>query len=189
MRTLIARVFGGVRAGGTPDSPDAPNLPDVPDFPDKGTEIYMPDCKIVFSGPDRLSEIILKVDRLMASEKLYLDPSMSLTKLAMIIGSNRTYLSNAMAARSGFRNYMNNLRLGYFCGLVEEREKREASALRSDSEFSGVLMEPEVRLSGKELSVLAFESGFSDIRTFYKAVETSESENARRIRSEILVRQ
>lgn len=179
MRTLIARVFGGIRAGGSPDSPD---------LADNGAETYMPDCRVIYSGPDRLSEIIRKVDRLMDSDKLYLDPSMSLTKLAMLVGSNRTYLSNAMAARSGFRNYMNNLRLGYFCGLVEERERRESSAMRSSADLSGVLMEPEGRLSGKELSVLVFESGFSDIRTFYKAVETSESEYARRIRSEILFR-
>ncbi len=165
MKTLIERVFGS-RSARDEEVRIAENF-----------DFSMPECRICYFRPDKLQELWKRVEKVMESRKLYLDPSMSLTKLAMIVGSNRTYLSNAMAERSGFRNYLNGLRIKYFCELMSLRESKFSGA--------GTLGEPSCRIPGRDISVMAMECGFTDMRTFQKAVVTSDSEYARRIKSEL----
>lgn len=163
MKTFIERVFGSRSA-----REEEVRISENFDF-------SVPECRICYFRPDKLQEILDRVEKVMDNRKLYLDPSMSLTKLAMIVGSNRTYLSNAMAERSGFRNYINSLRIRYFCELMSVRESKAPAA--------GTLGEPSSRIPGKDVSVMAMESGFTDMRTFQKAVITSDSEYAERIKS------
>lgn len=168
MKTFIERVFGGkaIPAGSKSESLDY-------------FDFSMPECRICYFRPDRLRELWKRIEKVMESKKLYLDPSISLTKLALMVGSNRTYLSNAMAEKSGFRNYLNSLRIKYFCELLEEREKGLSG--------TEVLGEPSVPIHSKDISLMAMESGFADMRTFQKAVGASDSEYAQRIKSELFL--
>lgn len=97
---------------------------------------------------DKLAQ---KLDNLMVKKKLYLDPQLSLTKLGVLLGVNRTYMSNVLKEKNGFKVYVNTMRLEYFCTLLKE--------------FS-----PNVTLAKKTVTKMALKSGFSDLRTFKRLV-------------------
>ena len=56
----------------------------------------------------------------MGVEKLFLDRSLTLTKLAMRVGTNRTYMSNYLntVLHQTFFTYVNSLRLAYATELL-----------------------------------------------------------------------
>lgn len=91
-----------------------------------------------------------RADQLMASKLLYLDPELTISKLARAAATNRTYLSCYIRMTKGcnFREYVNSMRV---------RHAREL--LRSEKTDS--------------LSDIALECGFSNLRTMnrsYKAL-------------------
>lgn len=57
-------------------------------------------------------ELIIRIDKAICSGKLYLDPDLSITKVAKEIGTNRTYLSKSINLKTGqnFNEYINNYR-------------------------------------------------------------------------------
>jgi AraC-like DNA-binding protein len=57
-------------------------------------------------------ELIIRIDKAICSGKLYLDPNLSITKVAKEIGTNRTYLSKSINLKTGqnFNEYINNYR-------------------------------------------------------------------------------
>jgi len=68
------------------------------------------------SGSNVASEYSVLIDRLIAlveHDKVFLQPSLSLNKLAQMLGTNRTYLSNAINKEFGlnFNSYLNTLRI------------------------------------------------------------------------------
>ena len=96
-------------------------------------------------------KLIDKLDALVVKKKLFLDPQLSLTKLGVMLGVNRTYMSSILREKNGFKIYVNTLRLKYFCSLMQE-------------------FEPTVRFTKKAITKMALRSGFSDLRTFKRLV-------------------
>ncbi|GEM_PF-1143522 len=138
--------------------------------------MYYPECSFTYSKIQTLKEVELRLDKYLHKERLYLDPCMNLTKMAMIVGSNRTYLSNIMASRNGFRNYMNELRLKYIADRIE------------DSGVSGAkkcLREPKEKLTSDDIISIVLSSGFADMRTFRRALSLSVGKWADVIREKI----
>lgn len=60
----------------------------------------------------RLQEINLMIEYQMKTKKVYLDPKLRVTKLAELVGTNRTYLVNTLHHfhGTGYSNYVNHFR-------------------------------------------------------------------------------
>ena len=111
---------------------------------------YLPIQKYI-SRMGKSRSLAEKLDNLVIKKKLYLDPQLSLTKLSVLMGINRTYMSNVLKEKNGFKNYVNSLRLEYFCGLLKEFPEDQI-------------------ITKKTITKLALKSGFADLRTFKKLV-------------------
>lgn len=58
--------------------------------------------------------VFYRMDRKIKEEKLFLNPKMTLSMLAELSGTNRTYASGAVCSRyRNFRDYINSLRVEY----------------------------------------------------------------------------
>lgn len=80
-------------------------------------------CTISSIDHNRQYHIINRLDALMLNDRLYLNPDLSMDALAKEIGTNRTYLSEAIVSgKEGFYKYINRLRLKYFIDLVRVEE-------------------------------------------------------------------
>lgn len=91
-----------------------------------------------------------KADHLLITRHLYLDPELTISKLAREAGTNRTYVSSYIRLDKGcnFREYINSMRAGHALKLLRSEKIRS-------------------------LSDLAMECGFNNLRTMnrsYKAV-------------------
>ncbi|MEA5004807.1 MAG: helix-turn-helix domain-containing protein [Rikenellaceae bacterium] len=91
-----------------------------------------------------------RAEELMDSKLLYLDPELTISKLARVAGTNRSYLSCYIRLHKGcnFREYVNSMRVRHAVVLLRSEKMRS-------------------------LSDLALECGFSNLRTMnrsYKAV-------------------
>lgn len=116
-------------------------------------------------------ELIRKLDNLVVKKKMFLDPQLSLTKLGSMLGVNRTYMSNTLREKNGFKNYVTLLRLEYFCNLVRELEQK--------GEIVGG------KITKKQITNLVLQSGFSDLRTFKRSVLERDDKWSRTIRERI----
>lgn len=67
------------------------------------------------------------LDVCMEQEKAYLDARLDLAALSRRIGTNRTYLSTCLNRTMGlsFSDYLNGLRVGEACRLLESPEARD----------------------------------------------------------------
>lgn len=115
-----------------------------------------------------LREISAKLDRCMERHKLYLDPKINLSRVANLVGSNRTYISNIMTEKNGFRSYVNELRLRH----MAQRLRKEQTV-------------PEDKIPPVRLSALITACGFIDMRSFRKALFQSKSDYAEEIKGYI----
>lgn len=90
--------------------------------------------------------LMREVDALMGEKELFRSPGLKITDVAEVIGTNRTYLSNAVnrLKRQSFSDYINSLRV-----------EAAKTALRTHAHE-------------KTLSAIAEESGFSSEATFYR---------------------
>ena len=97
---------------------------------------------------DRLQPLAASVDKELKRGKYYLDSRLSLAALSRKVGTNRSYLSQAIFYVSGsnFCNYMNQLR-------IEELLNGGSPILRDEN----------------ALYDAALECGFNNRRTFYRA--------------------
>ncbi len=98
------------------------------------------------------AELLERLDELMRREKLFKRPGLKITDLAGEVGTNRTYLSNAInqQMKMSFSEYVNHLR-------VEE-------AKRLIRESGGQMLQ----------NVVAEEAGFSNEATFYRRFRQAE---------------
>ncbi|MCI1719633.1 MAG: hypothetical protein LKM37_01175 [Bacteroidales bacterium] len=133
--------------------------------------VEYPPCSIVMGKAETLNNLSAVLDNVMEEKQLYLDQHTSLTKIAVLIGSNRTYLSKILAERGGFYSYINTLRIRHLFRLLSECES--AKSLYEDYESN--LSERPHRTYGKELQGMLVESGFSDLRSLRRALDTSPS--------------
>ena len=90
-----------------------------------------------------------KIAALMDEQKLYLRPGLKITDVAVAVGSNRTYVSNAI----------NNVAGVSFAEYVNERRIEYAKARLSEG----------VHGDEKSISAVASESGFASLPSFYRA--------------------
>lgn len=58
--------------------------------------------------------IFYRLDRKIKEDKLFLNPKITLSSLALLSGTNRTYASGAICSRyRNFKDYINSLRIEY----------------------------------------------------------------------------
>lgn len=97
-----------------------------------GTDDY-PECAVVFRKDYLLNGIMADSDRAMAGGNLFLEEGFTIKDLARVVGSNKTYISRAIAAKrsQNFRQYVNEYRLSYLHTLLSKRNitLQEASVL------------------------------------------------------------
>ena len=138
--------------------------------------LFYPECSMSFSKARGLKELLERMDRCIETKKLYLDPFISLSQVAKIMGSNRTYISNVLAARKGYKYYMNEFRLKHIAKRLETADMdKEPHFLMEEEEFS----------FPAKLSAIVLTSGFVDMRTFRRALSASDGKWAEKIRGRI----
>jgi AraC-like DNA-binding protein len=79
------------------------------------------------------SDIYLRAVRILEDQKVYLDDSLTISKLSALTGTNRTYLSRAFS-NSGinFPEYINRLRITNIKRRVEEMIEKKEDILLED---------------------------------------------------------
>lgn len=100
---------------------------------------------------DKIEDMFLQIQHIMREEHLYHDPALTKEKIAEILGTNRTYLSQVINERSGLTvpQYINTFRID------------EAVRILSDTK------------DDTPLKAIAIDLGFNSISTFYKLFQTS----------------
>lgn len=109
---------------------------------------YIPqECLLQIGKDDVVSRVSHKIRQIIVEQELFLDRNLTLEKLAKLVGSNRTYMSQVFSREKGvfFNHYINTLRLEYANKIVGQRW-----------------------LSMEEIAIL---SGFKTDRTFYRALK------------------
>ena len=141
-----------------------------------------PQCSIIIGKTETLNTLSAMLDNLMEEKKPYLDLHISLNKIALLLGSNRTYLSKILAEHGGYYAYLNTFRLKYLYGLLLERNKKKSRKREEECSLS----EMPRRAYGRELQLLLASSGFSDFRALRRALELSGGEYAKRVKEILL---
>ena len=113
-------------------------------------EVREDDARAVGTGPDsEYTALEEKIAAAMEDQKLYLRPGLKISDVAAAIGSNRTYVSNAInnAGGKSFADYVNSRRVEYAKNRMKE--------MTAEGEFA--------------ISDIAAESGFASFPSFYRA--------------------
>lgn len=107
------------------------------------------------------SSIIKKSDKLLLSEKLFLNSNLTIIELAKEIGTNRTYLSIAIKAskQQSFSAYVNSNRIEYSKLLI--KDKIDSCKIGVDN-------------TGMTIEDYAIASGFSSARNFVRCFKIKE---------------
>ena len=102
------------------------------------------------AGPEQENALLEeRIAAAMEEQKLYLRPGLKISDVAAAVGSNRTYVSNAINSAGGmsFADYVNTRRVEY--------AKKRMKQLAEQGEFS--------------ISDVATEAGFASFPSFYRA--------------------
>ncbi|MCF0177457.1 MAG: helix-turn-helix domain-containing protein [Bacteroidales bacterium] len=84
-------------------------------------------CKSETDELGRYAALMDRIDKTVAEKRLFLT-ELTLKELAKEVGTNRTYLCNALRERNtGFYDYINSFRLDYFHQLVAAQEMDNVS--------------------------------------------------------------
>ena len=140
--------------------------------PEEGLLRY-PECLIISSKAQAMKNLSDRLEDYIERKKLYLDPFMSLSKVASLVGSNRTYISNILASKNGFKSYLNEQRFKYIFQQIADLPANQA----------GILRDGDTRLDSTEYAFIILRSGFSDLRTFRRQLSVINGEWASRLRS------
>lgn len=132
-----------------------------------------PECMFSNSRAQTLKDLSDRLEDYIESRKLYMDPDISLSRIAAMVGSNRTYVSNILSSKKGFKTYLNELRFKSICQQIE--------ALQSGHE--GLLGEDEERVDASRYANIILRNGFSDMRTFRRQLSIVGGEWASRLRN------
>lgn len=100
---------------------------------------------------DKMEDIFRNIESVMSDDYLYRDPDLTKEKIADRLGTNRTYLSQAINERTGMSvpQYINSYRI------------KEAIRILSDPS------------DNTPLKAIAIDLGFNSMSTFYKLFQTS----------------
>ena len=87
---------------------------------------------------DQTSELRQRIERLMIDEKLYLTPNLKLVDLVKMLGTNRSYVYNAINREMGmsFSEYVNSLRVEYACELMQRDPSLSIPRVAEQSGFA-----------------------------------------------------
>lgn len=132
-----------------------------------------PECLIISSKAQAMKNLSDRLEDYIERKKLYLDPFMSLSKVASLVGSNRTYISNILASKNGFKSYLNEQRFKYIFQQIADLPANQA----------GILRDGDTRLDSTDYAFIILRSGFSDLRTFRRQLSVINGEWASRLRS------
>ena len=132
-----------------------------------------PECLIISSKAQAMKNLSDRLEDYIERKQLYLDPYMSLSRIASLVGSNRTYISNILSSRNGFKNYLNELRFKHIFQQIAALPSNEA----------GILREDDGRVDSAEYAFIILRSGFADLRTFRRQLSVISGEWASRLRS------
>lgn len=113
-------------------------------------EVMEDDTRAGEAGPEQeYAALERRIAAAMEDKKLYLQPGLKISDVAAAIGSNRTYVSNAINNAGGmsFADYVNSRRVEY--------AKMRMKELSAQGDFS--------------ISDVATESGFASFPSFYRA--------------------
>lgn len=132
-----------------------------------------PECLIISSKAQAMKNLSDRLEDYIERKKLYLDPYMSLSRIASLVGSNRTYISNILASRNGFKNYLNELRFKHIFHQIAALPCNQEGILREDGE----------REDAADYAFIILRSGFADLRTFRRQLSVISGEWASRLRS------
>ncbi|MBR5398820.1 MAG: hypothetical protein IK103_03400 [Bacteroidales bacterium] len=132
-----------------------------------------PECLIMSSKAQAMKNLSDRLEDYIERKKLYLDPYISLSRVASLVGSNRTYISNILASRNGFKNYLNELRFKHIFQQIAALPSNQAGMLREGGE----------REDAAEYAFIILRSGFADLRTFRRQLSVISGEWASRLRS------
>ncbi|MEI6143861.1 MAG: helix-turn-helix domain-containing protein, partial [Mariniphaga sp.] len=85
-------------------------------------EVLLDDFPLLPEPKDENDDLILQLDRLIRTEKVHLDPKLSLVNLAQKLNTNRTHLSQIINEHYNvcFHDYINELRVKEICRLLLE---------------------------------------------------------------------
>lgn len=107
------------------------------------------DCDVVplVESQDEMSDLAIAVQRLFEEDKIYLNPKLKLSDVALSVGTNRTYLSRYFNRENGqtFYDYVNNYRIKYAEELLVSTssnllEIAERAGFNSQSTFRRVFV-------------------------------------------------
>jgi AraC-like DNA-binding protein len=141
-----------------------------------------PQCSIIIGKTETLNTLSSLLDNLMEEKKPYLDLHITLNKIALLLGSNRTYLSKILAEHGGYYAYLNEFRIKHLYHLLMERNKKKSR--RKGEEHN--LAEMPRRAYGRELQLMLVSSGFSDFRALKRALDVSGGEYAKKVKEILL---
>ena len=96
---------------------------------------------IPISSPKTITDnLVVQLNRLLQSEKVYLDPNLTLAGLAEKLGTNTSYLSRIFNEQYniGFNDYINELRVKETCRLLKAKKDKNITIdpILSNSGFS-----------------------------------------------------
>ncbi|MCK9627991.1 MAG: helix-turn-helix domain-containing protein [Bacteroidales bacterium] len=96
--------------------------------------------KPVFYNTSVVNKVGSRADKLMISDHLYLDPALTISKLARIAGTNRSYLSYFIRECKGctFREYVNSMRARHAFELLRSEKMHCLSDLAIECGFSNL---------------------------------------------------
>ena len=107
------------------------------------------ECQISFKRSSFLEGVEERIDNYIISKRAFLDPDIKMEKIAREVGTNRTYISNAMKSKNGFNSYINVQRIIFMAKLLKEdadvliEDAIYISGFKSKRIFQNVLREYE----------------------------------------------
>ena len=113
-------------------------------------EVMEDDTRAGEAGPEQENALLEeRIAAAMEEQKLYLRPGLKISDVAAAVGSNRTYVSNAINSAGGmsFADYVNTRRVEY--------AKKRMKQLAAQGDFS--------------ISDVATDAGFASFPSFYRA--------------------
>ncbi len=87
---------------------------------------------------EEVSDLRLRIEQIMQSEKLFLQPNLKIVDLVQRLGSNRNYVYQAINREMGlsFSEYVNKLRIKYAAELLAQRPELKLSEIAEQSGFT-----------------------------------------------------
>lgn len=86
------------------------------------SDYHKEDCQVEFKKYYNTKTILEKADNYLRESEIFVESELTLGKLALKLGTNRTYLSRAISQRNGFGSYLSLYRVYYVAAVLKEDE-------------------------------------------------------------------